>query len=177
MTLANPAAAVERVQAALRRRPEAGLHDDAPATARWQGGTRVVASHGNGKQVATDLPAALGGSDDELPPGWLLRAGLASCAAASVALAAAAAGIEPSRLEVEARSRSDSRGLFGMAGADGEPVYPGPGDVQLLVRIAAAGVAPATLRALVEGALRCSPVSSALSQATPQALHIEVETA
>lgn len=175
MSLERTAESVRRVQVILQRRPEFAIHDDAPAAARWAGGTRVVSEHANGKQVITDMPAELGGSNDELTPGWLLRAGLASCAASSIVLAAAAAGITPSRLEVAATSRSDARGLFGLPGVDGEPVDPGPGDVRLLVRIAAPGVATETLRTLVEGALRCSPVPRALSQATPLALHIDID--
>lgn len=43
-TLQTIATAVQRVQAAFKRRPEAGLHDDPPALSQWQGGTRVVTS-------------------------------------------------------------------------------------------------------------------------------------
>ena len=52
-------------------------------------------------------------------------------------MAAAAEGIELAALEVRASSRSDARGLLGMAEADGAPVSAGPRDVQLHVRIAA----------------------------------------
>ena len=51
------AAAMDRVQQALQRRPAFGLHQDATAAAHWQGGTRVAASHPNGTQVVTDMPA------------------------------------------------------------------------------------------------------------------------
>jgi uncharacterized OsmC-like protein len=166
---------MRRVEAALRRRPEIGLHDDAPASARWDGGTRVVASHANGTQVLTDMPGELGGSGDQVTPGWLLRAGLASCAATRIAMAAATEGIELRTLEVLARSRSDTRGLLGMADAEGAPVHAGPRDVQLLVRISAPGVSPERLRALVEDSQRCSPVPCALEEAVPVALRVEVE--
>ena len=53
MTTQDIAAALQRAEAVLRRRPEVGLHDDAPATARWEGGTRVVASHANGTQMSS----------------------------------------------------------------------------------------------------------------------------
>ncbi len=43
MSMQDIAAALQRVEAALERRPVMGLHDEAPATARWQGGTRVEA--------------------------------------------------------------------------------------------------------------------------------------
>jgi uncharacterized OsmC-like protein len=172
--LQNIAAALKRMQTVLQRHPEAGLHDDAPATARWQSGLRFVASHGNGTQIATDMPAELGGDGEQVTPGWLFRAGLASCAATSIALAAAAAGITLAALEVRATSRSDTRGLLGMAGADGATVYGGPGEMQLIVTISAPGLAPERLRALVEDGVRRSSIPNAVQQATPLALHIDV---
>ncbi|RZL88841.1 MAG: OsmC family peroxiredoxin [Variovorax sp.] len=167
------AQALQRVQTVLERRPETGLHDDAPARVRWSGGTRMVASHPAGRSVDTDMPAELGGTGDQVTPGWLFRAGLASCAATSITMAAAAQGIALTLLEVNASSRSDTRGLLGMAGADGQPVYAGPGDVTLAVRIAADGVAPERLRELVEGGVDCSPIPSAVRALTPLALKIE----
>jgi uncharacterized OsmC-like protein len=176
MTTQHVAAAMERVQCALRRRPETGIHDDAPATAAWQGATRVVVRHGNGTQVPTDMPSELGGSGDLITPGWLFRAGLASCATTSIALMAIARGIALGTLEVGVSSRSDTRGLLGMADAHGEPVAAGPSDMRMAVRIAAVGVPPERLRALVEEGCRCSPIPNAVRQATPLALHVDVET-
>ena len=75
MAAQDLAAALERVQSVLRRRPETGLHDDAPATARWDNGLRVVSHHANGTQVPTDMPSEFGGTGDHVTPGWLLRAG------------------------------------------------------------------------------------------------------
>lgn len=175
MTTQEIAAALQRVETVLRRRPEMGLHDDAPATARWERGTRVVASHANGTQVSTDMPGELGGRGDQVTPGWLFRAGLASCAATSIAMTAAAQGIELTTLEVRASSRSDMRGLLGMVDAEGEPVHAGPCDVQLLVRISAHGIVPARLRALVEDGYRCSPIPNAVVNAVPVDLRIDVD--
>lgn len=171
------AAALQRVEAVLQRKPEAGLHDDAPATARWAGGTRIVASHANGTEVSTDMPAELGGSGDRITPGWLFRAGLAGCGATTIAMHAAAEGIALDALEVRASSRSDTRGLLGMAGADGAPVPAGPCELRLHVRIAAAGVAPERLRSLVQSALRCAPISGAAENANAVALDIDTGTA
>lgn len=168
------AAARERVASVLRRRPQAGLQDDAPATARWSGGTRVIARHANGTELPTDMPAELGGSGDQVSPGWLLRAGFASCTATCVAMQAAAEGIALETLEVRATSRSDTRGLLGMADADGRPVDAGPSDMQLHVRIAAPGVSAERLRALVEQTYRCSPMACAVENAVPVNLSIEV---
>jgi len=175
MTTEHIAAAMERVQTVLRRRPEMGLHDDAPATAAWQGDTRVVVGHGNGTRLPTDMPTELGGSGDLVTPGWLFRAGLASCATTSIALTAAAQGIELGALEVRVSSRSDTRGLLGMTDERGEPVCAGPSDLAMSVRIAARGVAPERLRALVEAGCRCSPIPNAVERATPLALRIDVD--
>ena len=72
-------------------------------------------------------------------------------------------------------SRSDTRGLLGMADEQGEPVWAGPNDVTMSVRIAAPGVAPERLRALVEAGCRCSPIPNAVERATPLALRIDVD--
>lgn len=176
MPMQDIAASMQRVESALRRRPQAGLHDDAPATARWQSGTRIVASHADGTQVLTDMPREIGGSGEHVTPGWLFLAGLASCAATRIAMGAAAAGLELAVLEVRAGSRSDTRGFLGMADADGAPVCAGPSDVQMHVRIAAPGVSPERLRALVEDSHRCAPVASAVQDATPVVVHIDIDT-
>lgn len=169
------ATALRRVESAFQRRPELGLHDDAPATACWQGGTRVVASHANGTQLPSDMPSELGGTGDQVTPGWLFRAGLASCAATSIVMVAATEGVMLDLLEVEVHSRSDARGLLGMADATGAPVYAGPGEMRLQVRIAARGVAPERLRSLVEAGYGRSPIPNAVQRATPLMLHIEVD--
>ena len=169
------AAAMQRVESVLKRRPEVGLHDDAPATARWESGTRVVSSHANGTRLLTDMPTELGGSGEQVTPGWLFRAGLASCLATRIAMGAAVAGFELAMLEVLASSRSDARGIFGMSEASGEPVCAGPRDIQVLVRIAAPGVSPERLRILIEESNRCSPVSAAARDEVPMTLRIEVD--
>ena len=174
MTIEDIATAMQRIESVFKRRPAAGMHDDAPATARWQSGLRIAASHANGTQVLTDMPAELGGSGDQVTPGWLLRAGLASCLATRIAMGAAATAIELTFLEVLASSRSDARGLFGMVEISGEPVSAGPRDVQLLVRISAAGVSAMRLRELVKDSDRCSPVSTALRDEVSVALRVEV---
>ena len=177
MTMRKLTEAIHRVQAVLQRKPEFGLHDDAPATARWTGGARFIAGHPNGQQMATDMPTELGGTGDQVTPGWLFRAGLASCAATSILLAAAAEGLELSELEVDAGSRSDTRGLLGMHGADNAPVYGGPGEITLQVRIKAAGVDAARLRALVQAGVGRSPVPNVVTRATAIDLRIDVVAA
>jgi uncharacterized OsmC-like protein len=174
VTLQNVGTAVKRVIAAFQRRPELGIHVDAPAVARWESGTRVVIRNTVGSDIATDMPVELGGGGDQVTPGWLFRAGVASCAATSITLAAAGEGIELTALEVEVGSRSDARGLLGMSEPNGDPVYAGPFDVELRVTVAANGSTPQALKTLIESCLGHSPVPSALITATPFALHINV---
>jgi len=169
--------ALQRMMDVLQRRPQFGLHDDSRATAHWQQGTRVVVSHANGTQLGTDMPTELGGSGDQVTPGWLFRAGLASCASASIILMAAQEGIELTGLDIDATSRSDTRGLLGVPDEAGNRVYAGPGELALQVRISARNASAETLRALVEEALRRSPVPNAAQHASPIALHIDVATA
>jgi len=175
MAMHDLATAIDRAKRVLQRRPDMGLHDDAPAVARWQGGTRVLSSHANGTQVASDMPTEVGGTGDHVTSGWLFRAGLASCATTRIAMGAAAEGIELTTLEVVATSRSDTRGLLGMTDDAGEQVCAGPCDVELHVRISAPGVSPEHLREVVEESCRCSPILSALQNATPLGLRIEVD--
>jgi uncharacterized OsmC-like protein len=166
--------ALERAEVVLRRRPDMGMHEDSPAVAHWRGSTRIVIGNGSGIEVSTDMPTELGGTGDQVTPGWLLRAGLAACTATRIAMGAARDGIELTRLELRATSRSDTRGLLGMAESDGTPIGAGPHDVQLHVTIAARGVPAEQLRTLVEESHRCSPVPCAIQEETPVALHIEV---
>ena len=175
MTLQNIATALERVQTVLRRRPDLGLHDDTPATASWESGVRVVSGNPNGMRIVSDLPPELGGAGQDVTPGWLFRAGVASCAATSIAMAAAAKGIELTVLDVRVTSRSDARGLFGMTDAGGEVVYAGPTDIRMNVRIAARAATADALRAAVEEGYRCSPIPCAVQKAVPIALQIEVQ--
>jgi uncharacterized OsmC-like protein len=174
MTMERIAAAVHRVESILKRRPEAGLHADAPAVARWQGGTRVISSHPNGASVATDLPSELGGTGDEVTPGWLWRAALSSCLATRIVVAAAVEGIALTSVEVQATSRSDLRGLLGIKTGSGAAPSAGPSEVQLDVRICAPEVSHERLQALVAHSQACSPVQVAASEALPIEVKVEV---
>jgi len=175
MTAETIAQAVQRVRNVLSRHPEAGIHADEPAIAHWGQGLRVVCTHANGTQITTDLPAEIGGTGDQVTPGWLMRAGLASCVATRIAMEAAAERIVLTRLEVSATSTSDARGLFGMTTDLGEPITAGPRELRLEVRIGASGVPPERLQAIVDESYHCSPVSAALVSAVPVALHIEID--
>ena len=132
----------------------------------------VETAHPNGAQVLTDMPRELGGTGERITPGWMVRAGLAACTATTIAMIAAQEGLTLESLDVRADSRSDTRGLLGLAEVDGALVYPGPLDLAITVRIVAPGVAPDRLRALVEAAQRRAPMSAALRDA--QALPVRI---
>jgi uncharacterized OsmC-like protein len=175
MALEDIAAAQQRVIDVLRKRPRAGVSDDMPASASWDGALRARVSAGDGDVVVTDMPPEVGGGSTSVTPGWLLRAALASCAVTRIAMLAASEGIVLRSLQARATSRSDARGLWGLAEADGAVVSAAPGDVLLQVRIGADAVAPERLRALVAASAPLSPVTCALEAPLPVALQIEVE--
>jgi len=166
-TQRDVAGALERAVAVLTRRPDKGLSEDAKATVAWQGGTRTAAFHDNGLRVDTDMPAELGGSGSVVSPGWLFRAGIAACAATVIAMVAASEGVELDTLTVEIDSSSDTRGVLGMKDPAGEPIYPGPEQLRIAVRIRAEGVDAARLRGIVEEGLRRSPIQHAIKRLTP----------
>jgi uncharacterized OsmC-like protein len=178
MGMEQIAASLERMASVLRRKPQAGLADDSAATARWDGGLRTSVRADNGSDpgfsVATDMPTALGGECSAMTPGWLLRAGLASCSATRIAMAAAAEGIRLQTLEVRATSRSDARGMLAIPDLDGRAVPVEPLAMALHVRIGAPGVPDARLRALVAATATCSPVTGAVERPVPVALHVAV---
>lgn len=174
MGMEQIAASVERVASVLRRKPQAGVSEDAAATARWDGGLRASVRSDTGFSVATDMPVEIGGEASAVTPGWLLRAGLASCAVTRIAMAAAAEGITLQTLEARATSRSDARGLLAIPEPNGRPVPAGPLAMALHVRIRAPGVPAGRLRALVAMTTGCSPVTCAVEQPLPVALHVDV---
>jgi uncharacterized OsmC-like protein len=174
MTMERIAAALHRVESVLQRRPGAALQSDSPAIARWEEGARVVTRHPNGGSLATDMPAELGGTGDEVTPGWLWRAALSSCLATRIVMEAAVDGVDLISVEVVANSRSDLRGLLGMKGAAAAAPSPAPRDVQLHVRIRAPEISHERLQALVARSQACSPVQIASSEALPVQVSLEV---
>jgi len=175
MAAQDIAQALRRVATVLQRKPGMGVHKDAPATAHWDGELRITVRHANGTAVPTDMPPELGGGGAHVTPGWLFRAGLASCVATRIAMAAAEEDIRLRALDIEVSSRSDTRGIFGMADTDGTAVSAGPRDVGLRVRISAPDVPRERLQQLVESSCRCSPMLCAMEAAVPVELCVEVE--
>lgn len=150
-------ACVQHVSESLRARPPASK-PDVPARAVWQGGLAVQLECDKPQALRTDMPQALGGGDAAPSPGWFFRAGAASCLASTIAMHAAARGITLRRLEVEAHSESDPRGMLGCV----EGVPPGPQSMRLDVVIEADDADAAALQELVAYADAHAPMSGAL---------------
>jgi len=161
MPVSSISAAVQRVENTFAKKPGLALQADSAAHAVLTGGLAIEVRHPAGHVIRTDMPAALGGGGDEVVPGWLLRAALASCAATVIAMRAERLGIRLDQLEVSANSRSDSRGLLGLDPA----VPPGPLEVDLHIHVTAEGVSPRALAELVAWADEHSPVTDALRRA------------
>jgi uncharacterized OsmC-like protein len=150
-------ASVERVAQSLGQRPPEAKPDPS-ARAVWQGGLASQFVTDKPQALVTDMPVALGGEDQAPTPGWYLRAAVASCLVTTIAMHAAVRGIALRRLEVEARSETDARGLLGCA----EGVPSGPQQMWLDVLIEADSAEPQALQELVRYADAHAPMSGAL---------------
>lgn len=150
--------------------PEEALSEDKPAIAVLEQGLRFRVTGLGSWEVWTDMPKALGGEASAPSPGWLRRAAQAACEATMIAIAAAKEGIPLESLEVTIGSRSDDRGLVGVA-----DVPAGPLESWARVKISAPGIPSEKLRALVDWAEPHSPVTDALCRAVPHRLHLEGE--
>lgn len=172
MTTDDIARAVRAATDRLRARPEDGRGADRAATVVLEEGLRCRATDPPGHAVVTDMPAELGGADAGPTPGTLLRMALGSCAAATLAMRAAAEGVPLARVEVVVTSESDHRGLLGL-----DRVLAGPLELRVRYRLEAPGVPADRLRALVAWAERHSPVSSATRRRLPVEVEVEIAEA
>jgi uncharacterized OsmC-like protein len=144
----------------LREHPEAGSGTDTAATAVREEGLRFRVEGPNG-EVITDMSKTVGGGATAPTPGWLLRAALASCDAAAVAMEAAREGVELTDLTVTVESESDFRGVLGVD----DSVQPGPSAVRVRIQLAGANATEDQLREIVQRAESRSPVGDAIARA------------
>lgn len=156
------AAAVASAREYIASKPSSARRTDTAAHAHLLDGLRVAVVGPNGWQVETDMAKAVGGGGSAPTPGWLFRAALASCDAVLIAMQCAEEGVELAGLEIEVTSESDDRGLLGDLSAPA-----GPLNVKLTVRLKSVGRSRAELEAIVDRALRRSPVSDAVRREIP----------
>lgn len=153
----------------LRQHPEEARYRDSAASAVLEAGLRCTVEGPDGATLVTDMPQGVGGGATAPSPGWLTRAGLASCDATVIAMRAAELGVVLRRIEVVVDSESDDRGLL----ASDDAVTAGPESVRVRVRVSADGVEDQTLREIVEWADQHSPVADAVRRAVPTTVEIE----
>ena len=168
--MADVRESIENAVRYLSENPGEARYTDSRATAMLGQSLRVDVEGPNGERIATDMPGAVGGHGEHPSPGWLFRAAIASCVAATIAMEAAREDIELTSLEVGVDSESDDRGMLGMD----ESIPAGPFSTRIQIRATAKGVDEARLRGIVErGAGRC-PVCDATKRAIEVNVDVQV---
>jgi uncharacterized OsmC-like protein len=136
---------LERVRRLFQEKPAAARNKNAAATAVWTGdGLRCEIAGPADEKAITDMPTPFGGGNTGPNPGWLFRAGMASCLATTIAMRAAMLGIEIQSLEVKADSEGDTSRFFGIS--DASLAMSG---LRMSIKIGAEGVGESELRDLV----------------------------
>lgn len=160
---------LERAKRLFLERPAAAKKPNTAATAVWREGLVCEIAGPAGEKAVTDMPEPMGGTGSGSNPGWLLRAGMASCAATAIAMRAAMQGIALRTLEVNVQSESDARGLVGI------PEVPTAlGNMRMTIKIGADGVDETRLRELAEWGEANSPVSCTMRDRPPVAVAVTV---
>jgi len=160
--------AVSSASAYLTEHPDEARYRDSHARARLESGLRVEVTGPNGEQLATDMPAGIGGTASAPSPGWFLRAATASCVASLVAIRAAATGVSLRAVDVTVDSESDDRGILGL-----DPSIPaGPLSTKIVVLVDATGLDRQAAQVLAAWALEHCPVSDAIARAVPLQLEV-----
>jgi len=160
---------LERAKRLFLEKPAAARKPNTAATAVWRDGLSCEVSGPGAERAITDMPAPMGGNAAGSNPGWLMRAGMASCAATAIAMRAAMQGITITTLEVKVESDSDACGLVGIP--DAPTAF---GNLRMSVKIGAHGVDAAQLRELAAWGEAHSPVSCTLRARPSVAIDIAV---
>ena len=128
----------------------------------WRGGFRSAASVREFAPIASDEPAALGGSDTGPNPVEQVLAALGNCLAVGYAANATAAGIEIRDISIELEGDLDLHTFLGLA-PDGNAGYD-----NISVKVHIDSDAPqADIEALHQKVIGTSPVGHTLSRPVP----------
>jgi uncharacterized OsmC-like protein len=166
--MADIRSSIEAAVQYLSEHPDQARYTDSPATAQLEEGLRFRVAGSADEEVLTDMPSAVGGEGSAPSPGWLFRAAVASCAGSLIAMEAARAGAQLSRLDVDVDSESDDRGILGM-----DPSIPaGPLSMGIRVRIAAEGADRSALEEIVRRGVDRCPVADAVRRAVATTVEI-----
>jgi uncharacterized OsmC-like protein len=131
------------------------------AQVKWKGGFRSEATIRDFEPLASDEPAALGGTDTGPNPVEQILAAFGNCLAVGYAANATAAGIEIRDLSIELEGDVDLHTFLGLA--DGNAGYSG---ISIKVNIDS-DASKADLETLHRKVTRTSPVGHSLSRAVP----------
>lgn len=152
------AAALERLEAAVDRRPGFGVGTSRSVTVSSEG-LRCTTREGPWS-TESDLPGALGGSASGPTPSVLLRAALGSCMAMSYRLRAAKHGVDLTSIRVTVEADSE---IAGMLFCDANAL-PGYTEVRYHVEIESSAPADQVRRLIDEGD-RLSPLLDVVGRA------------
>jgi uncharacterized OsmC-like protein len=167
--MADVGESIENAVRYLSEHPNEARYTDSFARATLREALRVEVEGPDGLRLVTDMPAGIGGREEEPSPGWLYRAAIASCVASTIGMEAAREGVALRSLQVEVDSESDDRGILGMD----ESVPAAQLSTGVRVRAAADRVEEGRLRELLDrGAGRC-PSLDATRRAVDVSLEIE----
>jgi putative redox protein len=139
---------------------------------RWLGGLAVEGAGATFSAIGedidrshhgftTDLPTALAGTDTGMGPTEMLLAATSACVTTTLVELATSQGIRLDRVEADAATVLDARGVFGV---EGVPV--GPSVITLRLRIVGDGE-PEQFEAMANAAVEASPTAHAVTQPTP----------
>ena len=159
---------LERAKRLFLEKPAVARKANTTATAVWRDGLTCDVAGPAAENAITDMPEAMGGRGAGSNLGWLLRAGIASCAATAIAMRAALQGIALKTLEVKVDSDSDARGLVGIS-----DVSAALGNLRMSIRIGADDVDEIQLRELAAWGEAHSPVGCTLRDRS----HVDVDLA
>jgi len=152
-------AAIERVEAAVVRRPGFGVGTSHSVT-ELHDGLRSSTSEG-AWTVEADLSPTLGGGGSAPSPSVLLRAALGSCMAMTYRMRAARRGVELASVRVTVETDSELAGML----FDDSSAAPGYSEVRYHVEVESPDD-PERVRAILDEGDRLSPVLDVFSRAT-----------
>lgn len=137
------------------------------ASVSWEGGFRSLSKVREFEPVASDEPAALGGTDTAANPVEQLLAALGNCLAVGYAANATAAGITIDKLTIDLEGDVNLKTFLGLD-ADGNAGYEG-------IRVAVdldSDANPDQLAALHETVVGTSPVGHTLQRPVPVSIKL-----
>jgi len=123
---------------------------------------------GDGRtEVVADMPAGIGGGETGPTPGFYARAGIASCVAVGVRLAALREGLPVDGITVSVETDFDDGALLGVGENPAAPLA-----TRVAIRVESAAP-PAQIEALVARALEADPWFLALRDAQQVAARVD----